>query len=76
LFAEANFFAVMDYVASNILLPVGALLTSVFVGWRIGRRIVGEELQETTPFGHRVTIWLLRYMCPIAIVAVFAAGLA
>lgn len=75
-FADAGFFAVMDYVSSNMLLPLGALLTSVFIGWRISRSIVAEELQETTPFGHRVTGWLLRYLCPIAIVAVFATGLA
>lgn len=76
LFADATFFGVMDYVASNVLLLFGALLTSVFVGWRISRRIVTEELRETTPFGNRVTVWLLRYLCPIAIMAVLAAALA
>ena len=75
-FADATFFGVMDYIASNILLLLGALLTSVFVGWRISRDIVAEQLQETTSFGYRMTVWLLRYLCPLAIVAVLVAAVA
>jgi NSS family neurotransmitter:Na+ symporter len=67
-------FSSLDYFASNILMPVGALLTSIFVGWRLQRSIVAEELSETTPRGRIVVAWLLRFVCPIAIAAVFAAN--
>jgi NSS family neurotransmitter:Na+ symporter len=74
-FGNRTFFDVMDFVPSNVLLPAGALATSVFVGWRISRAIVQQELKETTPFARQWCIWALRYACPIAIAAVFIAAL-
>jgi NSS family neurotransmitter:Na+ symporter len=74
-FGNRTFFDVMDFVPSNVLLPVGALATSVFVGWRISRTILDGELNETTPFARRWCVWALRYACPIAIAAVFVAAL-
>ncbi len=74
-FADKTFFSVMDYVSSNILLPIGAFFTSAFVGWRLSRAIIAEELEETTPFGRRMTVWLLRYLCPLALATVFASTL-
>jgi NSS family neurotransmitter:Na+ symporter len=74
LFREMTFFALMDYIASNMLLVAGALLTSIFVGWRISRAIVDEQLIEASPAARRIIVWLLRYLCPLAIVAVMLAG--
>ena len=70
-----KFFDWMDFVPSNIMLPLGALATSIFVGWRISRAILASELSETSPFAQRWCVWLLRYVCPIAITAVFIAAL-
>ena len=74
-FENRTFFDVMDFLPSNVLLPAGALATSVFVGWRISRSIVDGELSETTPFARQWCVWALRYACPIAITAVFVAAL-
>jgi NSS family neurotransmitter:Na+ symporter len=70
-----TFFDVMDYVSSNILLPVGALLTSLFVGWRVNASFLRGELKESGEFAFTACLWLLKYVCPLAIVAVFAANL-
>lgn len=75
IFAGKTVFDCLDYVTSNILLPVGALLVSALVGWRLSRKIVDEELAETTPFARRLCVWLLRYLCPLAIAAVFLFNL-
>ena len=74
-FAGKTFFDSLDYITSNVLLPIGALATSILVGWRLSRAIVADELSETTPFARRLCVWLLRYACPIAIAAVFASAL-
>ena len=66
----------MDYVASNIMMPVGAILTSLFLGWRVERMFAQVELAETTLFGRRASVWLLRYVCPVAIAIVLIAALA
>lgn len=75
LFAGRTVFDCLDYLTSNILLPVGALATSILVGWLLHRAIVADELSETTPFARRLCIWLLRWVCPLAIAAVFVSAL-
>jgi NSS family neurotransmitter:Na+ symporter len=75
-FAHSTFFDVMDYVSSNVLLPIGALLISVFVGWRVSRSIVAEQLGETTTFGRRLVVALLRYVCPAALAIILATVVA
>lgn len=72
--ADKTFFDVMDYVSANILLPVGALLTSIFLGWRLERAVVGRGLAPGQPAVAALCRWLLRYLCPLAILAVFVAN--
>jgi neurotransmitter:Na+ symporter, NSS family len=74
-FENRTFFDLTDFIPSNMLLPAGALATSVFAGWRISRTILDGELSETTPFARRWCVWALRYVCPIAIAAVFVVAL-
>ncbi len=45
------------------------------VGWRLKRAVVAEELAETTPFARRACVFLLRTVCPVAILVVLAAKL-
>jgi NSS family neurotransmitter:Na+ symporter len=73
--ADKTFFNVMDEASANIMLPVGALLTSVLVGWRLPGAFLTDELPRARPFARVLVRWLLRYVCPIAILAVFAAAL-
>jgi len=74
-FAHKTVFDVLDYVSSNIMMPVGALLTSILVGWRVSKAFERDELAETTPLARVACVWLLRYVCPVAILAVFIAAL-
>ncbi|MBS0421830.1 MAG: sodium-dependent transporter, partial [Proteobacteria bacterium] len=74
-FAHKTVFDVLDYVSSNIMMPVGALLTSILVGWRVSKVFARDELAETTPLARVACVWLLRYVCPLAILAVFIATL-
>ncbi|MDB6091615.1 MAG: transporter [Gammaproteobacteria bacterium] len=69
-------FDALDFISSNLLLPVGALLTCIFIGWRLPRSLVDTELQEETTGTRRMILLLLRYICPIAIAAVLVAALA
>jgi neurotransmitter:Na+ symporter, NSS family len=75
MFAHKTLFDVLDYVSSNIMMPVGALLTSIFLGWRVRGLLAGDELAQTTAFARKACVWLLRYVCPLAILAVFIATL-
>lgn len=71
-------FDLFDYVSSNILLPLGGMLISIFVGWFLNRTVVKAQLRGTgtiSPRLLRVIVFLLRYIAPAGIAVVFLAGL-
>ena len=68
--AGKTVFEVVDFVSGNVLLPVGALLTCLFTGWRLDRTILSTEIGGTTAFASGACRILLRYLCPAAIAAV------
>lgn len=74
LFSGKTLFEVVDFIASNVLLPVGALLTCVFIAWRLERTVFNAEFGDSMPLA-RVCRVLLRYVCPVAIAAVLIAAL-
>ncbi len=60
----------MDFVASNILLPIGGGAVAIFVGWRwLWPRIV-PEAQIDGAWINFVWLWLLRIVAPALILAV------
>src|SRR6185369_11164882 len=66
--AKATIFALLDHLTSNLMLPIGGLALSLFVGWSLPTRFLVEELR----LGHVATAILralLRYVAPGAIVA-------
>ncbi|CFJ36625.1 Na+-dependent transporters of the SNF family [Mycobacterium tuberculosis] len=69
-----SIFDAADYLVSNILLPLGALLIAIFVPFKMKRAVLIEELQATTSIGKKMfLLWLmlLKYVAPIAIILVF-----
>ena len=42
-------FDLMDFVSSNILLPLGGVLIVIFVGWRLGKAKFFEEVRRPLP---------------------------
>ncbi|HEV7432140.1 MAG TPA: sodium-dependent transporter, partial [Steroidobacteraceae bacterium] len=69
-FAQLDFFGLMDFVAANLLMPLSALLVSVFVGWRLGGRIPQTQLSGLSPGALWLLMVALRYLCPIGITVV------
>jgi NSS family neurotransmitter:Na+ symporter len=66
----------VDYVTSNIMLPLGGVFIAVFAGWVMCRNSTAEELGGA---GVLYKLWrmLARYVAPLAILFVFlkAVGL-
>ncbi len=69
---------VMDaivYVANDVMLPVGGLLTAVFGGWVLSSRITHEELDKKMPdWAYNAWLWVTRIVTP-ALILVVLAGL-
>ena len=73
--AQLDFFGLVDFISANLLMPLSALLVSVFVGWRLGRRIPAAELSGLSTNAQRALMVALRYLCPIGIVVVLVVGM-
>lgn len=65
-----SLFDFFDYVSSNIFLPIGGLLISIFIGWYLDKKFVKEEITNgdtvRAPY-FKAFIFILRYVSPIAI---------
>ena len=70
-------FDAFDYFSSNILLPVGGLLISVFTGWVLKRTVLENELcgGRRMSFAIRLLVFCMRYVAPAGILIVFIGGL-
>ena len=64
-------FEVLDYLASNVLLPLGGLLIAVFAGWKLPELVLRDEIAIERERAYRLWRFMLRYLSPVAIVAVF-----
>lgn len=72
------FFDLMDFTASNLLLPLGGFLIVMFVGWYLGSGTAREEISNNGKYRlayFPVFIFLVRFVAPFAITLVFIYGL-
>ena len=65
-------FDLLDYLTSNILLPIGGLALALFAGWVLPASLMAEELSLGAR-GTRALRILLRYVAPLLIAAVAIA---
>ncbi len=75
-----NLFDFFDNLSSNILMTLGSLLTVLFVGWRLKKTDVYDEFTNGGTLSHNAklfgVLWfLIRFVCPLAIIAIFVSGL-
>lgn len=69
-----TFFDLFDFVSSKILLPLGGIIICLFAGWYLDRKLVLEEVTNNGRLRFklfRVYLFLIRYVVPIAIAAIF-----
>ena len=78
--AGGNIFDFFDSLSSNILMTLGSLLTVLFVGWRLRKTDVYDEFTNGGTLSRNAKLFgilwfLIRYICPLAIAAIFISGL-
>ncbi|EHM10530.1 SNF family Na+-dependent transporter [Thermanaerovibrio velox DSM 12556] len=70
-----SFFDLYDHLSSNILMPIGGLLTALFVGYFIKPATVEEELSNNGTLNNqgliRCYIFIVRYITPALLLLVF-----
>jgi NSS family neurotransmitter:Na+ symporter len=73
-------FDFIDNLSSNVLMTLGSLLTVLFVGWRLKKTDIYDEFTNGGTLSTNVKIFgvlwiLIRYVAPVAVLAVFISGL-
>jgi len=61
----------IEYVAADIMLPVGGLLIAIFAGWILSNRITRTELDDKMPnWAYSTWLWITRVFTPLMILVV------
>jgi len=73
-FEGQGFFDVLDGLTAKFFMPIGAILTAVFVGWVADRKLIDIE-NGLGGFLHLFWLFLVRFLCPIALVGILIVGI-
>lgn len=71
---DKSLFNWFDFLTGQIFLPTGGLLTCLFLGWYVPKRIVKDEFTNGGTLRGRffgIYLFAVRYVCPICILLIF-----
>lgn len=73
---DMNFFDLLDSFATNLMLPIAAIITCLFMGWIIPRSFMRKELtnkgRDNKKFSSFI-IWIIRFAAPVLIAIILIA---
>ncbi len=67
-----NFLDTVNTLVSIWIIPIGGVLTSLFLGWRLDKAIAFKEFSSGTRFGALFSVWyfFIRYVVPLTILVI------
>ena len=66
-----SFFDLLDYLTSNIMLPLGGILICIFAAWVMSEKSRREELKIKHEGAYKLWRFLARYITPIGVIFIF-----
>jgi NSS family neurotransmitter:Na+ symporter len=74
IFADANIMDTIDGFVGKVLLPVAALITTIFIGWKADKKLVDDQ---TSLSGGKLAFYrfLTAWISPIAVSLILIFGL-
>ncbi len=72
--AGFTLFDLFDFVTAKLMLPIGAFFICLFVGWKLERHIIEEEVTNGGMLRFpllRPLVFLIRYIVPVLIALIF-----
>jgi NSS family neurotransmitter:Na+ symporter len=76
IFAGKTPFDLIDYLVSNVLMPLGGMLYALFAGWWLSRETCLDEIGLDDGAMFRLWLLLVRVVAPLGVAAVFVFNLA
>ena len=66
-----TFYELIDYLTSNLMLPIGGFAIAIFAGWMMAQQHSEHELDMPDPQHYKIWLFLIRYIAPAAVFFVF-----
>jgi len=76
--AGDTLFDFFDHLTSLYLMPIGAIITSVLVGWRLDRSFLKHSISNggrDSAWYYRPMLFVLKYFVPTGILVIFLSGI-
>ncbi len=75
LFEGRTVFLIIDFLVSNLMLPINALMIALFAGWALNRHFMRAQIRLSQPLSEQLWLYATRYLAPAALAAVFVLNL-
>jgi len=66
-----SYFDLLEYLTSNIMLPLGGILICIFAAWLMTEKSRREELKIKHEGAYKLWRFLARYIAPIGVILIF-----
>ncbi|MPW24479.1 sodium-dependent transporter [Alkalibaculum sp. M08DMB] len=71
-----NFLDLMDFITNAVLMPIGALLTCIFIGFVVGTKVISDEVKLSSDFKkEKMFNIMIKYIAPIFIIAILLSSI-
>lgn len=70
-----DFLTFFDYISNSVLMPIVALGTCIMIGWRVGTKVIEEEVTKNGDKMSRVKIFriMVKYISPVCMIIILVA---
>ncbi len=68
-------FGLIDYFGSNLLMPLGGILMAIMAGWIFSKESSRDELSMESAAAFAVWRFLIRFVAPVTVAAIFIYNL-
>ena len=71
LISDRNFLDSMDFIANQILLPLGGMLIAIFVGWFMKESLIKDEIGQINPIVYKLWRFFVKFIAPSCVAYIF-----
>ena len=68
---DKNFLDSMDFIANQILLPLGGMLIAIFVGWFMKESLIRDEIGQTNNALYLMWRFFVKFIAPLCVGYIF-----
>ena len=69
--SDRNFLDSMDFIANQILLPLGGMLIAIFVGWFMKESLIKDEIGQINPIVYKLWRFFVKFVAPTCVAYIF-----